>query len=200
VRQVIRYYHHSGVRIASALELPEWKPFRDFADHCASERADVTIALSARPLASTGMPDGTAVAQQGHIRFDVDDVGRWLVSEGQRIVIDPITIENGPELRLFTLGTAWAVLGYQRGWLMCHGSVVRPAGATKAVLLIGASGQGKSTSAAALVAAGGTLLADDLCRVESRAGGSEMVHPSARHVKLWGGAVGALGWEDRIVA
>lgn len=195
---MIRYYRHSGVQVSSAIALPEWAQFRD-RGHSAEE-ADVTIALTERPLAPTGMPDGAVVVQQRNIRFDVEGVGRWLVSQGRHIVVDPHTTGGARELRLFTIGTAWGVLGYQRGWLMCHGSVVVPSGATRAILLTGASGQGKSTTAAALVAAGGTLLADDLCRVENRLEGGPAAHPSAGYLKLWRDGVEALGWSARIAA
>ncbi len=129
------------------------------------------------------------------LRFAVEGVGGWQVEGGRTIRLHPGMAAQPPELRLYTLGSAWAALGYMRGAAMWHASAVMLGG--RAVLLCGESGEGKSTLAAALVARGAALVSDDLARVE--AGGIARIHPSATRIKLWSEAIAHLGWEDRKV-
>lgn len=177
-------YRHSGIRIASTIELPEWSSFLAGP----TDAADVTIETTENPL---------AVAQVGtDIAFAIPDIGEWLIRDGSQIFLRPDPAADPAELRLFTLGSAWGALGYQRGWTMWHGSVVAFDG--RAVLACGDSGAGKSTLAAALVAHGGTLVTDDLGRLEI-VDGEVRVHPASCRLKLWGEAVDHLGWRDRVL-
>jgi hypothetical protein len=61
-------------------------------------------------------------------------------------------------------GVVAALVRHLRGRLTLHGSAVAIDG--RAVVCVGASGAGKSTMAAALVRAGGELLADDMAAIE----------------------------------
>jgi hypothetical protein len=80
------------------------------------------------------------------------------------------------------MGSAWAILLYQRGFLAVHASAVRAG--EGAVLFCAGRGNGKSTLAAALAKNGFALICDDLCRVDPT-GEAAIVYPSAPRLKLW---------------
>ncbi|MDB4946857.1 MAG: Serine kinase of the HPr protein regulates carbohydrate metabolism [Labilithrix sp.] len=77
-------------------------------------------------------------------------------------------------------GGAMLLVRHLQGKLALHGAAV--AFGAEAIVLLGRSGQGKSTLAASLCAAGASLLADDAVAIDS-AGASFVVVPS--EVKHW---------------
>lgn len=184
-------YFHSGLLVASQLELPEWTVF---AVKCAGE-PDVLIVLDG-PLAVAPKADEQIFDDAG-LHFTIEGTGRWTVANGATIRIAPAPDAQARELRLFTLGSAWGALGYQRGLAMLHGSAI--AVEDGAVLFVGYSTQGKSTMAGALLARGHQLVADDLSRVDPPQGNGSapLLHPSAARIKLWDVAIAHLGWQER---
>lgn len=183
------HYRHSGLAVASALELPEWEAFAS-----QPEQADVEIVISDEPCPDC--PTDGSVAVGDTLRFAVEGIGGWQVEGGRRIILHPGLTSAPPELRLFTLGSAWGGLGYQRGFAMWHGSAVLRDG--RAILFCGDAGAGKSTMAGAMLARGASLVADDLSRIEP-ADGTVLIHPSAARIKLWREAIDYFGWEGRKV-
>ena len=190
----IHHYWHSGLHIASELALPEWDAFA-----CGPANADVRIVLSDLPCPDC--PSDGSVAGGDVMRFAVDGIGGWQVERGRVITLHPGLTAGPAELRLFTLGSAWGAIGYQRGFAMWHGSAVERAGRT--VLFCGDQGAGKSTMAAMLCKDGARLIADDLSRIESSKSpgglGGPVIHPSSSRIKLWREAVEHIGWQDRIL-
>lgn len=184
-------YRHSGLAIASGIELPEWQAFR--VESVAN--ADVEIVLSDRR--SPPFPaDGSTAVQGDTACFAVEGVGGWEIVDGRRMVLHPSLAADPRELRLFTLGSAWGLLGYQRGHAMWHGSAVELGG--RSVLFCGDAGEGKSTMAAAMLDAGAALVADDLSRIEPAEDGA-LIHPSSARIKLWGEAVDHFGWREHVI-
>ena len=183
------HYRHSGLAIASALELPEWEAFAS-----EPQQADVEIVISDEPCPDCPTDGSVAVGET--LRFAVKGIGGWQIEGGRKITLHPSLTAAPPELRLFTLGSAWGGLGYQRGFAMWHGSAVLRDG--RAILFCGDAGAGKSTMAGAMLARGASLVADDLSRIEP-ADGAVLIHPSAARIKLWREAIDYLGWEDRKV-
>jgi hypothetical protein len=118
------------------------------------------------------------------------EVGSFLVRGGNEIVVDPSPGLDERVLRLLLIGPVMAVLLRQRGHLVLHASAVAVAGA--AILFLGSSGRGKSTTAAALRARGHRLVTDDVAvlRVEES---PPLVYPSFPHLKLWPDALVSLG-------
>lgn len=183
------HYFHSGLAIASDLALPEWQDF------ARGGGGDVAIVVSDAEAPACNEADGTIV-EGNLIRFAIDDVGVWEIQGGQTIRIFPHADAQDRELRLFTLGSAWGALGYQRGLAMWHGSVVESHG--EAILFCGDAGMGKSTMAAAMLAKGWSLVSDDLSRIDAAVEGP-CVYPASTRIKLWRNAIEALGWEDRVI-
>ena len=184
-------YRHSGLLVASQIELEAWEAFRtEYAGD-----PDVAITLSDEPCPDCPSDGLTGVGKQG-VRFAVEGVGGWQVQEGRRILLHPSLSADPRELQLFTLGSAWGLLGYQRGQAMWHGSAVELKG--RCVLFCGVAGEGKSTTAAAMLAAGARLVADDLSRIVPDSTGPS-IFPSSSRIKLWREAIDEFGWEDRII-
>lgn len=181
-------YQHSGLTVVSAIELPEWAAFA----RASAASADVEIALDDQIHGECG--HGAVTVDGDSLRFAVEGVGGWEVEGGRTVRLCPAPAANPRELRLFTLGSAWGALGYQRGFAMWHGSAVARGGL--ALLFCGEQGAGKSTMAGALVARGAVLVADDLSRVEKN-GDSVAIYPSSSRVKLWRSAIDHLAWQER---
>lgn len=89
-----------------------------------------------------------------------------------------------------TVGLASAL--QLRGVLLLHACVLEIGGA--AVLVLGASGSGKSTTGAALVRHGLALLSDDIAAVEV-AGDALVVHPGLRRMRVTSDTARAMGWD-----
>lgn len=174
----------------SEIGLPEWAAF------AAGVRGepDITIALSDARMPHFPV-DGSTMACGDTASFAIEGVGGWQLEAGRRMTLYPSLAADPRELRLFTLGSAWGLLGYQRGHAMWHGSAVERSG--RAVLFCGESGEGKSTMAAAGIASGASLVADDLSRVDLGSEGA-MIFPSSARIKLWSEAIDWLGWRDRV--
>ncbi|QPC99538.1 hypothetical protein [Qipengyuania soli] len=184
-------YRHSGLEIVSEIALPEWDGFAS----SSASHADIKIELSDER--SPAFPrDGSTYSSGSTAGFCIEGVGGWELEAGRRMTLYPSLAVDPAELRLFTLGSAWGVLGYQRGDPMWHGSAVELDG--RAALFCGDAGEGKSTMAAAMVATGARLVGDDLSKVEPNAGGA-LIHPSSSRLKLWGAAVDHFGWRERVV-
>lgn len=183
------YYRHSGMTIASDLALPEWEHFRAPAVDCPDVR--IELADASPP---TFADDSEVTVADGTLRFAIPGIGGWEIVDGETIRLYPGLAADPAELRLFTLGSAWAALGYLRGYAMWHGSCVQRG--EGAVLVCGEAGAGKSTLAAALVARGAALVADDLSRVDATTNHTK-IFPSASRIKLWREAMDCLEWGDR---
>lgn len=184
-------YRHSGLEIASEIALPEWDGFASNSDG----NSDIEIVLTDER--SPEFPaDGSTYSSGPIAGFSIEGVGAWKLEAGRRMTLYPSLAADPAELRLFTLGSAWGLLGYQRGDAMWHGSAVEQGG--RAVMFCGDAGEGKSTMAAAMLARGATLVGDDLSKV-APSGEIALIHPSSSRLKLWGAAVEHFGWRERAV-
>jgi hypothetical protein len=115
-------------------------------------------------------------------RVVFDDTGCFDVSaDGRRITWIPPVAPNLEAARIDILGRVFAVALDREGVIALHGSAVALGGV--AVAFLAPKFHGKSTTATALVNAGGRLLADDLVPVTP--GASPMVLPSVPIVQLW---------------
>jgi hypothetical protein len=87
-------------------------------------------------------------------------VGTFLIQDGCEIIIYPELRADLRRIRRYIIGTAMAILLYQRGNLVLHASSVNIN--DHAVAFLGFSGTGKSSIAAALHTRGYGILADDV--------------------------------------
>ncbi|WP_114520448.1 hypothetical protein [Altererythrobacter sp. ZODW24] len=183
------HYRHSGLSVASELELPEWAAFAS--ENSADPDVTIRIDVSVEP---TGLSPHEPQIIGDRLVFDDEDAGTYAAVAGKELLIAPKAGVSERELRLFALGSGWGAIGHQRGLQLLHGSAVM--GPQGAVLLAGEAGAGKSTFAAAMTSRGHSLVADDLSRVELADSGAR-IWPSSSRVKLWDDALESLGWSER---
>ena len=143
------HYRHSGIVVSSELELPEWHAFAVTGADAAEPEAVIRFD---ELLKDGAPPDHYPVVEGDSLRFTAKGVATWRVSGGTEIAIHPFGARDSMEVRLFTLGSGWGTLGYQRGWAMLHGSAV--AGPKGAALFCGPQEAGKSTMAAGMPVCG----------------------------------------------
>lgn len=181
------HYSCYGLNLASDLELPE---LRESPAPAAPARADVEIRLGAIPPG--GLPGGRQLGpylwvQASALWLEVPGVARFLVSDGQRIVIDPAPGVDEDSVRVFLLGSALGALLFQRGFLVLHGNAIRIG--DQCLVCVGHSGAGKSTLAAGFLGRGHQLLADDVVPVDAEC----RAVPGFPRIKLWRDTTQHLG-------
>jgi hypothetical protein len=181
----VNTYRAFGLGIHSQIDLPELQ-----ADPRAP--ADIRIELGDVDRAIERLMQGgrRIIPTAEAYRADWDEVGVALVREGREILVCPRAGVAESLLRLYVLGPGLAAALFQRGRLVLHGNAVAVRG--RAIVILGASGWGKSTSAAALHVAGHPILADDVVAIafESAAPALDAGFPQLR---IWPDAAEFLG-------
>lgn len=97
-------------------------------------------------------------AHQSSLLFS--DVGRFTITGGRHILVEPLEGRGASTWRLPLLGPVLALLLEQRGLFVLHAGAVEMGGV--AVAFLGEKGQGKSTLNAAFASAGYPLFSDDV--------------------------------------
>jgi hypothetical protein len=120
---------------------------------------------------------------QGGTLLSVDKVGRFLIQNGARILVDPAPGASERNVRLFLLGSAIGALLHQRGLMPLHANAIVLDG--RAFAFCGHSGAGKSTMAAWFHDRGAPILADDVCVLGFDAAGVPLAYPGVPRVRLW---------------
>ena len=189
----MREYGAYGLRVCSAIALP-FDPLPG-----PSAEPDVTVRLGAVPAtlpAGPGNVTRTPIgeARSGAFLMLIEGVARYLVTNGRDVLIEPL--EGDDEVAgFFCVGLPFTILLQQRGVATLHAAAV--ATEVGAVLLLGRSGIGKSSLAAALVERGYPLLADDVTGVMLDAGGRPVALPACAHQKLWAHTLDKMKWRPR---
>jgi hypothetical protein len=130
-------------------------------------------------------------AAPGKLLVWIDTVARYLVRDGNEIIIQPMPGAEDNDLRELLLCSPMGALLHQRGLLPLHASAIAtPHGA---VVFMAHSGQGKSTLAAHFRQRGFKILADDVAVVSFDAAGRPQVAPGYPQFKLWPDSVAELG-------
>lgn len=171
----------SGLRIRSALPLPNLLPWPGAADH----PIDLNIELGPVPplVDPTVSHRFLQVDADGICRFEVPDVAAYRVAaDGSQVTIELRGARNPAEARIFLLGTVIAIVFMRRGLLPLHACCVQIG--DRAIAFAGESGAGKSTLAATLAQRGLPILADDVTVVDLSSG-TAMARPAFPGVKLW---------------
>lgn len=145
------------------------------------------------PQSTADLPDGcrelftsesgsaTIYRRDGEIYWLLDSVGSVRIINGETIEVDQAEHSRADGARQLVLGAGFRTLFFQRGNPVFHASAAGIDG--EAVLFIGASGTGKSTTAAALAAAGYPVLADDVTPVWTTSNGY-IVRPGPSAVRI----------------
>lgn len=177
-------YHYSafGLGISSQLELPEL-----LAQDAPSELShdDVTIQFGSVPE-HLESPTGRGVLYEispEQFLLNLPGTARYLVTNGNHIVIERARNAPDAQVRLYLLGSAFGALLHQRGALPIHGSAIEtPRGA---IIFSGPSGRGKSTLAWEFHRRGYRHLSDDVSVVGFDAQAKPLVYPAYPQMSLW---------------
>lgn len=123
--------------------------------------------------------------------FCVKGVGKYLISNGNRIIVDSEKGCNEQSLYLYLLGSAMGALLYQRGILPVHGSAVVVN--ERSIILTGDSGAGKSSLTMAFRKSGYPFLTDDIAALTQDDDGLVYVQPAYPQQKLWKDCIETMG-------
>lgn len=183
-------YHYQifGLTLASEVALPRLAACEPQGRHI-----DVRVTLS--DVSSEGLSDATVVYPQAQFTsstmwFSVAGVGRFLVTEGRLIEVDPHDAVDMQTVCLFILGSCLGAVIHQRKQLILHGNAIKIG--NSAIIFTGPSGIGKSTTAAGFHKRGFPILADDLSVIDDK----NRVWPSYPQIKLWTDTIDQLGYRD----
>jgi hypothetical protein len=120
----------------------------------------------------------------------LENVGTIQIRAGCEIIISPSPEADIRRVRRFIVGTAMAILLYQRGYLVLHASAVNVD--NRAIAFIGLSGSGKSSLAAAMHTRGYGVLTDDVSGIDMT-DDEPMVVPGFPQLKLSLSSAEAVG-------
>ena len=177
---VLRAWSLFGLSVRSELPLP-FEPLG-----AGAADPDVTVRFGALPQVRGGMRSGAA----GALEFEAPGTGRFRISQGREIVVDPALGASERNLRVYLLGSAFGALLHQRGLLPLHANAILIDG--RAIAFMGRSGAGKSTLAAWFQDRGHAILADDVCAV-SVEGDRSCALPGVPRLRLWKDALERSG-------
>jgi hypothetical protein len=121
-------------------------------------------------------------------------VGAFMISNANRIDVDPAPGIDDPLLAFPLLGPVMALALHQRGLLVLHASAM--AVGDKGVIFMGDKGAGKSTAAGAMIRAGHRLLTDDVVALDLSDPDRPMILPGFPQLKLAADAAGAIRLEQ----
>lgn len=171
-----------GLHVRSTVALPF-----NHLPHGDTAAADVTVRLGTVPRELPGSP-GRSLGQQafwearrGTFLMRYEGVARYLVTNGRHVLVEPCG-GSDEDIACIFAGTPLTALLQQRGMATFHAAAVQTTDG--AALLLGESGDGKSSLAAALVERGYSLVADDVTAVVLN--GTEAVAvPGFDSLRLW---------------
>lgn len=180
MEQSYYYYRAFGLMFKSCIEHPEFIPEKE------TEHVDCTITFGEVPkkLRSPENTGGVYQTKGKQFLLKVENVGRYLVENGNSIRIDRAPDASQREMIIFLWASAVAALLHQRGMIIIHGSAVKTG--NSAVIFSGRSGSGKSTFASAFSTLNDSLIiSDDISAIRINENGIPMVLPGYPMLKLW---------------
>jgi len=187
------FYDVFGLVVTSVIEFNEL-PARSFCMYDAAIRYGEMPGVPLSDVAPCQVAQGvTFKASHDCLILDVNDVARFLVRNGNEIIVEPYPAADPDLVRLFLFGSAFGALLFQRGVLPLHGcSIVTTRGA---VLCVGHSGYGKSTLAGVFHQRGYPVLSDDVSAVTS-VDGIPHILPSYPRILLWEDSIAHIGMNN----
>jgi hypothetical protein len=174
------FYLAYGQVIAAQFALPELVPQTD-----TSQVPDILIQEGHVPD-TLDNPEAKGVlyeARPNAFLLKLGGVAKYLVEDGQRITVEPAAGSLESDVRVFLLGSCLGALLHQQGILALHASAIETSGG--AVLFMGHSGAGKSTTLQAFVRRGYKMLADDITGIVLNNSGQVIALPAFPRTKLW---------------
>lgn len=182
------YYIANGLYLSTVISFPELLPVK-------KQSADpVEILYGKVPLNlhdAIYRSESTQISAES-VLLDIDGVARFLISKNH-VIIDAYDNAEERAIRLNILASVMAVLLHKRDILALHASCVRSG--NDAVLISGASGMGKSTTALGLYSKGYDVLNDDISSVFFDDNNTPQVYSGYKHIKLWAESLEKYGYD-----
>ncbi len=188
MEKVAGMYRLGGMTLVSEIALPELPAVPH--EHSTQHRVSIRLGAVADRLPNAVELDPYCFATSAQYLLCIQGIARYLVSNGEQIVVDPDANALLLDVRAYLLGSIFVVLCQQRGLLPLHASAV--GGESGVVAFVARSGQGKSTMAAQLSQRGFRVLADDVCLIDTTKDAA-LVIPTAPWLKLWRNSLENLG-------
>ena len=185
-----RAYRLCALKLDSDFDLPalpEWDGPADAPADVNCRRGKVSSQLS-RPHHVAPLFQTSGVSEYLLV---LPGTGRILVRNGNEITVEPDAGPASSNLSAILTGPIQAVLWHQRGLLPLHASVVVIKG--RALALCGDSAAGKSTLAAILAGQGCSVIADDICVIDTHNNAEVLASPGCTRLQLWRDALVELG-------
>lgn len=182
-------YTAYGLGIQSNIQLPALMP--------GAATRDVVIRIGSVDRTESEVAnkeDYVLRADANEVCFYWNKVGACLVRGGCEIIVDPDSAVDQPDQQILPcliLVIPLAMLLHQRGLLILHASAVAVNGGV--VAFLGKSGQGKSTTAAALHQLGYPFVTDDVLAITFDGAGKATVFPSFPQLRLLPESAASLG-------
>ncbi|MDD2800279.1 MAG: hypothetical protein PHC94_00830 [Methylobacter sp.] len=169
-------YSIYGLTVSSELECPLLLS--------AKEQVDITIRFGAIPSCciSADTHKGANFIGNGKLLLDIQEIAKYLISDGNAVLIEPYPNAKEEMIRLFLLGSALGILLHQRDILPLHGCGI--VYNDKAILFLGETGIGKSTLAETFRRKGYKLLTDDVSALCFSNDASVKVFPAYPKINL----------------
>lgn len=192
------YYFAYNCLIKSAFQFPELIPASfDLVQTCIP---DVTIHFGEVPVELEN-PTGRGVLYQASANqflLNLDTVARYLVLNGNEIIVQPTPDALESDRRVFLLGSCIGALLHQRGVLALHASGI--GSEDGAILFTGVSGAGKSTLLGELLNRGYHMMVDDVCAVVHDENNIPTILPAYPRTRLWADAAHKLSQDTSQMA
>ena len=184
-------YFAYGLNINSDIAIPEFRPV-DCHNCDLSIVVDPSLQLS--DLLSEEVLSNAASIQLSRDKsvIYVRGTGAYLIENGNKVTIIPEPGALELVMRFHLTGTIMGVVLYQRNLLVLHASAVNING--EAVVFLGVSGEGKSSTAATFVTYGHSFITDDVAPIDWTAKPAQ-IHPGLPQVKIGQEIAEALGYE-----
>ncbi|MDQ0304507.1 hypothetical protein [Ancylobacter polymorphus] len=181
-------YVLSGLLVRSEIDLFGPLPWTG---ECRSPDVVITLGTVPPELSEPiSMGRFVQIGADGSVRLEVDGVATYFVARGRDVIVCPHRSADENMIGVYLLGSVFGFLCHQRGLLPLHASCLSRDNC--AVALAGPSGAGKSTLAAAMIAEGWNLLADDVTVLDLSDPKGAIVLPSFPRVKLWQDSIDAV--------
>jgi hypothetical protein len=184
------YYWGFGLKIASEMKFPELLPF-EFVN---SPDVHISIGITPATLNGEGVVNLVQVsvsATEYLLKFI--NIANYYVTNGNKIIIEPLPGADEKSIRLFLLSNAMAALLHQRDVICLHASAIEYNGGI--ILFCGQTGSGKSTAVSMLQQKGYKIFSDDVCVLKPNNNGVIAAFSSYPMVKLWKDGFVKLGIE-----
>jgi hypothetical protein len=188
------FYLAFGLQIASEIELPELsegEPGSNFDLYI--KRGDFDLPkLKKTGINRRGITAFFGADKAGDLMLHWDGVADFKTVASDTLMVRPLTDDAGL-LSLFTVSEAIGLMLFKKGFFLLHASAVQVG--DRAWCFMGKPGAGKSTTAAAFIKAGCTMLSDDLTAITFDETGDAYIVPAYPQLKIWERTVDGLEYD-----